>query len=152
MTFNRKPAWKRSKSVSGAKLGAVANKVYICKGCEAKTFGKRKPKECDDCGFLDFHIFHSTGECGRWHQLKILQDAGHISNLDRQVRMPLYTAKRVDGTLLQVKVAVYVADFVYFEDGKKVIEDFKSAGLMDDVAKLKLRWMEAQGQPVKIVS
>ena len=83
--------------------------------------------------------FASTGEHRRWHELLRLQEAGYIANLRRQVRYPLV----VGG----VKVADYVADFVYDEHhaddhaiGRRtVVEDFK--GQRTEGYKLKKRLM-----------
>jgi hypothetical protein len=77
--------------------------------------------------------FDSTGEHARWCQLKLLRDAGAIANLRRQVRYPLV----VGG----VKVATYVADFVYEEGGKETVEDWK--GFRTSEYRLKARLMLA---------
>lgn len=79
--------------------------------------------------------------------MEMLERIGRVTDLTRQVRFPLY-ACRADG--LSVKVAEYVADFCYVEDGKQVIEDYK--GALTDVAALKLRWMAAQGLPVTVMT
>lgn len=63
--------------------------------------------------------FDSKKEAARWGELLILQRVASISALRRQVRFPLV----VNGVL----VCVYVADFVYIEAGRRVIEDVKSA-------------------------
>lgn len=83
--------------------------------------------------------FASTGEHGRWYELLRLQEAGYIANLRRQVRYPLV----VGG----VKVADYLADFVYdehhadyYEVGRRtIVEDFK--GRRTEGYKLKKRLM-----------
>ena len=49
--------------------------------------------------------FDSTAEGGRWSELRILERASHIWDLQRQVRFPLC----VGGT----RIGLYVADFVY---------------------------------------
>lgn len=97
---------------------------------------------------MDFAKYDSMGEAGRYAALRLRVLAGLIKDLETQVRFPLMTL--CDGR--PVKVATYIADFVYVEteSGKQIIEDFK--GALTDVAALKLRWMAGQGQPVKIVT
>lgn len=63
--------------------------------------------------------FDSRKEAARWGELVLLEAAGLIANLERQVRFPLI----VNG----VEVCVYIADFVYSEAGGRVVEDVKSA-------------------------
>ncbi len=62
--------------------------------------------------------FDSRKEARRWAALLDLQAAGAISGLRRQVRIPI----RVNG----VRVCAYVADAVYVEGGRRVVEDTKS--------------------------
>lgn len=137
--------WRSIGRASGAQVGKIAIKVYVCRGCSVHHRGK-KPLQCH-CGRMDFTLFDSQGEANRWATLELLERAGQISELTRQVRFPLM-ARRADG--LGVKVGEYIADFCYVEDGRQVIEDFK--GAMTDVAALKIRWMEAMSLPVKITT
>lgn len=67
--------------------------------------------------------FHSTGEAARWRELELLERAGAISNLERQVRVPLTVTRDGVAHLL----GHYVADFAYVEGGRAVLEDFKGA-------------------------
>jgi len=62
--------------------------------------------------------FDSQKEARRWADLSLLQRAGQISDLSRQVRLPL----KVNGQL----VCTFVPDFTYTENGQQVIEDTKS--------------------------
>jgi hypothetical protein len=61
--------------------------------------------------------FQSKLEADRWMQLRLLERAGQISDLRRQVEYWLIAG--------DVLAAVYVADFVYVENGKEVVEDTK---------------------------
>lgn len=65
--------------------------------------------------------FDSKKEASRYLELKMLEKAGCIKNLELQKRFEicpkLYENKRA---------RYYVADFVYEEKGKNVIEDVKS--------------------------
>jgi hypothetical protein len=71
--------------------------------------------------------FASKGEANRYKDLRLMQDAGAISDLGLQPRFSLV----VNG----VKVGTYVADFVYREDGQEVYEDFK--GMITPVYRMK---------------
>jgi len=94
--------------------------------------------------------FDSKREAARWRDLSLMQAAGEISDLKRQVRYPLRGA---NGDLVSVsgRTLSYVADFTYFDRaaGRQVVEDIK--GHQTDVSKLKLAIMAAQGLPVRVV-
>lgn len=84
--------------------------------------------------------FDSLHERNRWNELNLLQRAGKISGLQRQVKFVLIptqyekyerysekTGKRLkDGLRLMEKECSYIADFVYMENGQQVVEDTKS--------------------------
>ena len=134
------------KRATGVAVGKIAVKTYVCRGCGLQHKAD-KPVQCLSCGRMDFSKFDSTGEANRYAALLLLEMAGKISNLETQVRFPLMT---IGPDKLPVKVAAYVADFVYLRDGAQVIEDFK--GALTDVAALKLRWMAGMGLPVLITT
>lgn len=85
---------------------------------------------------LDGITFDSKKEARRYAELKLLEKAGHISSLQRQVKYVLIPAQRepdtigVKGGIYRGKVlekeCAYYADFVYMQDGKQVVEDVKS--------------------------
>lgn len=77
--------------------------------------------------------FDSRKEAYRYLTLKGMEEEGLIEDLRRQVRYELVPAFDVDGT--HYRPVYYVADFVYVEDGRKVVEDVK--GVKTDVYKLK---------------
>jgi hypothetical protein len=66
---------------------------------------------------VDGIVFDSKKEAARYSTLKILQAAGKIDRLDRQVEFELF--------IHHTSVGFYRADFVYTEDGKLVVEDVK---------------------------
>ena len=78
-------------------------------------------------------VFHSKKELHRWEELCLLEKAGQIKNLRREVKYILIPAQREtiwkNGKPRQGKViereASYVADFVYEENGETVVEDVK---------------------------
>lgn len=84
--------------------------------------------------------FDSMKEFNRWYQLKLLQRAGRISELKRQVKFTLLPTQRdEDGKLLE-KERSYIADFVYLDGkGNRVVEDCK--GFKTDTYKLKKAMM-----------
>lgn len=78
--------------------------------------------------------FDSKGEASRYEDLAMLQMAGHISDLKRQVRFVLQDWFRTpDGKA--IRSIEYVADFTYTENGRDVVEDFK--GVRTESFKLK---------------
>ena len=77
--------------------------------------------------------FDSKKELARWTQLRLLERAGGIANLRRQVEYELVPKM---GPLRRI---VYRADFVYEQKGKRVVEDTK--GYRDRVYRLKARLM-----------
>ena len=95
--------------------------------------------------------FDSIKEARRWGELRLLEKAGEIRGLKRQVRFPL---EGRNGPLLFVpsgRTAVYVADFVY-EDRRlgwaQVIEDSK--GFETPEFRIKRAVLAAQGIEVRL--
>jgi hypothetical protein len=72
-------------------------------------------------------------EANRWCELKMLEKAGLIQDLQRQVKFELIPKQ--DGE----RAVHYVADFVYVEDGKKIVEDVK--GMRTKEYRLKKKMM-----------
>ena len=81
----------------------------------------------------DGQKFDSVKEFHRWGCLRLLERAGRISDLKRQVSFELIPKQ--DGE----RACSYVADFVYYEDGKMVVEDCK--GFKTDVYRMKKKLM-----------
>lgn len=82
--------------------------------------------------------YDSTKEYKRYRELLLLEKAGAITDLQRQVKFVLIPAqyetyerygkngKRLkDGQRCIEKECSYYADFVYYENGEKVVEDTK---------------------------
>ena len=90
--------------------------------------------------------FDSAKEWRRNQELEIMQRAGEISELNRQVPftlMPSYTIS--DETTKQgfrtVREIRYIADFTYrLKDGTRIIEDVK--GMQTEVFKIKRKLLE----------
>jgi len=79
----------------------------------------------------------SLKEYNRCRELRILESAGRIEGLERQVPFQLLAPFAKDGKRL--RSIQYIADFVYFEEGIKVVEDVK--GFRNELYKLKKRLM-----------
>lgn len=128
--------------------GARAIKVFVCTNpaCEMHH-SPAAPVQCH-CGSIEFITFPSKGEARHWAQLRMLEKRGIITNLRRQVWFPLYAHTDAG----PVKVASYVADFTYDRDGVNYTCDSKPAAGVDDLAALKLKWMEAMGRPVTLLT
>lgn len=82
---------------------------------------------------VDGMTFDSRREADRYLVLKGMEEDGSIEDLRRQVRYELVPAFDVDGK--HYRPVSYVADFVYVEDGKTVVEDVK--GMKTDAYRLK---------------
>ena len=95
--------------------------------------------------------FPSRKEARRYQDLLLLQRAGVIKKLERQVKFVLIPAqyettirygkkgqRLKDGQKLLEKECSYVADFVYEENGKRIVEDTKGIKTKDYIIKRKL--------------
>jgi hypothetical protein len=82
---------------------------------------------------VDGITFDSQAEATRYGVLKVIQASGLITGLRLQVPYQI--------TVNGKKVCRYVADFVYIENGKEVVEDVK--GMKTPVYNLKKKLMEA---------
>jgi len=89
---------------------------------------------------IDGHTFDSTLEYSRYCQLKLLQRAGEISNLQLQVPFTLQESFKKNGKTY--KAITYIADFVYIEKGKTIVEDTKSVATETQVFKIKQKLFE----------
>lgn len=82
-------------------------------------------------------VFDSRKEYIRWCELVLLQKAGQITDLKRQVKYELIPSQRI-GKKVAERACTYVADFVYTENGKTVVEDTKGFKTKDYIIKRKL--------------
>lgn len=98
-------------------------------------------------------VFDSMKEAHRWEQLLLLQKAGKIVELQRQVSYELLPAqyetyeryskkgdRLKDGQRLLERKVEYIADFVYHdvETGELIVEDTKGVRTKDYILKRKL--------------
>lgn len=70
--------------------------------------------------------FDSRGEASRYGELMILERTGQITKLRRQVTYELAPAVMLAGEKRKKPALRFVADFEYLENGRTVVEDFKS--------------------------
>lgn len=88
----------------------------------------------------DGQRFDSRKEARRYAELQMLEQAGEISDLQRQVKFVLIPAQRDPETNRVIeRECAYLADFTYRENGKYVVEDVK--GVRTDVYIIKRKLM-----------
>lgn len=90
--------------------------------------------------------FHSRKEARRWQVLRLREQAGEISQLERQVKIPLDGRDGPIMTDAGKQQRVYVADFRYLDwclNGAVVIEDAK--GWRTDTYRIKRAILAAMG-------
>ncbi|AYJ88134.1 DUF1064 domain-containing protein [Sphingomonas paeninsulae] len=90
------------------------------------------------CGAL--HLHDSKAEARRCDDLTALEAAGHISRLEQQ---PVFRVE-INGKLM----CRYVADFAWFTDDCRIVEDCK--GFKTDIYRLKKKLVEASHPGVVI--
>ena len=83
--------------------------------------------------------FDSRKEEARYRELCLLEKAGKIHHLERQVKYELIPSQYKDGRCLYRSVT-YRADFVYTEQGKTVVEDVKGFRTPEYIIKKKLMY------------
>jgi hypothetical protein len=76
---------------------------------------------------VDGAIFQSKKESARYAELKLLERAGRIENIQRQVKFLLVPSQKDDKGKVIERPTYYFADFTYSQGGKMVVEDVKSA-------------------------
>lgn len=89
---------------------------------------------------VDGFVFASKAEMERWHELLLLQKAGQIANLQRQVPFILqegFVSKQKEWG--EIKPIIYIADFTYTNisymtgyEGREIVEDSKTGMLTPD--------------------
>lgn len=98
-------------------------------------------------------VHDSVKEARRWDELKMLERAGVIKDLERQVRFELIPSQREADTIgkrggiIKGKVierpCYYIADFVYKQDGQTIVEDTK--GVRTEAFRIKKKLMLQKG-------
>lgn len=90
---------------------------------------------------MDGEHFDSLKEAARYQELKLLERAGEIRELKRQVPFVLIPVQKDDKGKVIERELKYIADFTYIEKGKLVrtVEDVK--GMRTEVYKIKRKLM-----------
>ena len=113
----------------------------LCKNCpEERTcvgMQKSKPKYHNVKTIVNGIVFDSKKEANRYKELLLLQKAGIITDLKRQVRYTLVPSFNLNKK--RYRETSYIADFVYKENGKDIVEDTK--GFRTDIYKIKKKLM-----------
>lgn len=88
---------------------------------------------------VDGRRFDSKKEARRYQELKFLERANMISDLQCQVKFVLIPSQRDPNTKRVIeRECAYIADFVYTQNGEKVVEDTKGFKTKDYIIKRKL--------------
>ena len=85
----------------------------------------------------DGMTFDSVKEYKRFQELALLERAGQVSDLQRQVKFELIPSQRIDGKVVE-RPCTYIADVVYKAHGQTVVEDTKGFKTKDYIIKRKL--------------
>lgn len=83
--------------------------------------------------------FDSKKERLRYQELLLLEKAGKIQGLTRQVRFELIPSQ-YDGKKCVERACNYIADFTYWKDGEFIVEDCKGFRTKDYIIKRKLMY------------
>ena len=97
----------------------------------------KRPKYGNRKVVRDGITFDSAKEARRWSELLLLEKAGAIQNLQRQVKYQLIPSQKIAGKVVE-RACSYVADFVYDQGGETVVEDTKGVKTPEYIIKRKL--------------
>lgn len=86
---------------------------------------------------VDGITFDSRKEAERYIVLRCMEKSGMIQNLRSQVPFELSKPYKIAGKT--VKGTKYIADFVYTQNGKEIVEDVK--GMKTAAYRIKRNWM-----------
>lgn len=101
---------------------------------EYKALGRKKRQKYGAKGtHTEDGYFPSKKELTRWQHLQLLERDGKIEQLQRQVKFAI--------VVNDIPICDYIADFVYIENGKQVVEDAK--GVQTPAFRLKRKLLHA---------
>ena len=99
----------------------------IARQRQRATLGREEPPAPGKYGNkkveVDGEKFDSKKEFARYQQLQMMERAGEITDLKRQVKFELAPAVIIKGK--KRPPLAYIADHVYVQNGQKVVEDVK---------------------------
>jgi hypothetical protein len=117
-----------------AKLKGIVAKVSAVGNAPPPTKNKYSNEKTEAHG----KKFDSKKEANRYGELLLLEKAGAIKGLGRQVRYQLLPpAVDKDGKTIE-RAVEYIADFAYMENGALVVEDVKGMRTAAYVIKRKM--------------
>lgn len=89
---------------------------------------------------IDGITFDSAKEARRWQELKLLERAGEIYDLQRQVPFVLIPVQKDESGKVIEREVKYIADFTYKEKGslRRTVEDAKGMKTKEYIIKRKL--------------
>lgn len=102
--------------------------------------GRKKSKYGNIKTLVDGELIDSKLEATDYRQFKLMQAAGVISNLRRQVPFEITVTVSRNGEKPETTTLRYKADFAFVEDGKDVV--YESKGAWTDLFKFK--WKHVQ--------
>ena len=113
------------------RAAAASKQVLIGKGGSAVEKSLKRPilkgaKYRNQPTVVDGHRFDAKKEARRYQELRYLEQKGVIENLALQVAFVLAPSVRFDDEPRAKPALKYVADFVYSEGGRRIVEDVKS--------------------------
>lgn len=82
--------------------------------------------------------YDSKREAKRAEELRYMQRAGHITDLQEQITFVLIPTQRDENGRMIERQCAYKADFVYRKNGRQVVEDTKGFKTKDYIIKRKL--------------
>ena len=126
---------------TGSRIRAIAHYTGSLSGTQKKAVGgmKRMPTKYGNVRTtVDGITFDSKHEATRWIELKYMERAGLITNLVRQMPITLLPAQRNEKGKVIERPVKYIADFMYEENGQKVVEDAKGVKTKEYIIKRKL--------------
>lgn len=128
--------YKKFRRLDAGQIAKKRKRIYSCRGC-GQWHPETKPTQCG-CGRMDFDHFDSTAEAKRYFELRMLENRGLISDLEKQKRFQLLVKDNK-------RIGYYVADFHYYDKGakKQVTEDVKGNAITE-LAIWKLKHFKAQ--------
>ncbi len=89
---------------------------------------------------VDGHVFDSKKEARRYGELKLLEQAHEILDLELQPKFPLHV-----WVVPEVKIGTYSADFCYMDkDGVFHVEDVKSSATKTQLYRWKKKHVKAE--------
>ncbi|ORC37289.1 hypothetical protein B4O97_03610 [Marispirochaeta aestuarii] len=97
---------------------------------------------------IDGITFDSKKEAARYAELKMLERAGEIQGLKLQPRYEISKTVKWNGKTLRARF--YVADFEYWQNGVRTVEDVKGMRTKEYTLK-RHRFLELYGDQVRFI-